>query len=212
MKTTENALAIFAKFPEPGKVKTRLAKTMGFDAACDLYASFLRNLVENHHRQTYDLVLAFDPVEKEAEFREFFSFAQENIFFYPQRGGDLGERLFDCFKNLLKSYKKVTIIGSDIPDLEGVLIQKAFQELSDAHVVLGPSEDGGYYLIAMKQPHDIFHHILWSTDSVLKQQLENIHKRQLKISFLEKRYDIDTWKDLHRLKTELSGRFGNTYD
>lgn len=203
-KPPKNALVIFSKFPESGKVKTRIAKTVGSEKASLLYRAFFLDLCGAHMHQAYDLVIGFTPVDKEQEFLSLLPFKRLSFILYPQKGKNLGEKMFRCFKDLLKNYRKITIIGADSPQLNSYVVKEAFQRLVKADIVLGPSEDGGYYLIAMKRPHDIFKGISWGTDRVLEEQLINIKRCRLNTSLLDQKYDIDTWQDALRLKQEIN--------
>ena len=198
-RMSKNALVIFAKYPQAGKVKTRLASAIGPRKAARLYAAFLKNLWAAHGHQPYHLMVAFTPAHKKKQMKRLLG-KQEGL--YLQRGADLGERISFCFRELLQKYNKISIIGADLPHLKADAIENAFRKLDDVDVVLGPSEDGGYYLIALKQWHEIFDNIAWGSSTVLKQQIRNIQQQGLKAAFLEKRYDIDTYEDLCRLKNE----------
>jgi rSAM/selenodomain-associated transferase 1 len=119
-----------------------------------------------------------------------------------QIGKDLGDRMLHAFQEALNLYNKVIIIGTDSPTFPVSAFQEAFLRLEDHDVVLGPSEDGGYYLIALnKLIPEIFENIPWSTDKVLPVTLERLAKR--KVSLLERCFDVDHPADLERLKNEL---------
>lgn len=187
-----NALCIFAKYPELGKVKTRLAKDVGETKALQIYAKVLNNLIKEHKNNDYDLHIAFTPTSKEKEFKQLYS----NLKFFSQNGENLGVKIHNAFRHLLKKYKKVIIIGSDTPDLSKELINKAFNELNEKEIVLGPCFDGGYYLIGMKKNHDVFSNIKWSTDSVLNDTINIIERKRLSLVLLSKKHDIDTKDEL----------------
>ena len=180
------ALAIFARAPQPGRVKTRLAAEIGARSAADLYAAFLQDLLAAHRNGPTDLVLYTDP----ADCTDLFP----GLNTASQIGGDLGERLDWAVREQLARVLKVVVIGSDLPEIEPRTIQRAVAALDDHDVVLGPSFDGGYYLVALKEPHPIFEAIDWSTERVLDQTLRRA--RGLRVFLLETRRDIDTLEDL----------------
>jgi len=181
-------LAIFAKVPQLGKVKTRLAKDIGDSEALRVYTGFLEKLISEHSNQEYKLIVYFASDEKEMD--KYYSSIK------VQKGKDLGERLFNCFETELSDFDKVIVIGSDHPTISSSDILEAFSVLDSNDVVIGPAEDGGYYLIGMKQFHDLFEGIAWSTSEVLKQTLEKC--KDLNAGLLEKKFDIDTSEDLKR--------------
>ena len=190
---SKTSLVMFAKYPEPGKVKTRLSRDIGKEKACEVYKSFLSSLIKQHKNNDYDFYIAFTPANKASYFKKLVG---NNIF--PQKGSDLGFRMLNTFKKL-NEYQKIIIIGSDMPDLSKRIVKKAEYELNFNDIVLGPSYDGGYYLVAMKKPHDIFSKMKWSHKNVLKNTLARINKQKLSYKLLNKKHDIDTVQDLKRL-------------
>jgi rSAM/selenodomain-associated transferase 1 len=191
-KLEKNALCIFAKYPELGKVKTRLAKDIGDEKALKVYKSILTDLVKDHKDNGYDLYIAFTPIEKEKDFKKLF----ENPDFFPQKGKNLGKKMHNAFRFLLNNHKKVIIIGSDMPDLTSKAVKNSFKLVDRKDIILGPSFDGGYYLIGMKKSYNIFSNIEWSTSLVLTKTLELIKNKNLSFSLLEKKHDIDTIQEL----------------
>ena len=188
----KKALIIFTRNPELGKCKTRLAKTIGDEAALKIYKHLL-----NHTAN----------IAKKIE-AERFVFYSENIikddiwdvnYFHKQlqKGNDLGERMHYAFEELFeKAFEKVVIIGSDLLDLNVNIIETAYQKLEDNDVVLGPAKDGGYYLLGMKKNHQtIFKNKNWGTNSVRKDTLSDLKDDQ--VFLLETLNDIDTFKDMN---------------
>ena len=200
----KNAVALFAKYPQPGSVKTRLAREIGNQRAADLYAQFLKTLTLHHSHRPYDLIIAFTPPEKEKALKIRLN-PDPTIVFVAQEGENLGERMENCFRTHLKVYTKLVIIGSDMPHLTHAMVNEAFDRLDKTDIVLGPAEDGGYYLIGMKKAHSIFDRISWSRETVLEEQLKNIKGLGLTHALLEREFDIDTLPDLHRFHN-LPGR------
>ena len=189
----KKALLIFAKNPVYGKVKTRLALSIGDDMALAVYQQLLLHTTS----VTNDL-----PVEKIV----FYSYAieQEDIWNnevykkHVQSGHDLGERMQNAFDYAFQEGNgEVVIIGTDCLELTSAIIMNAFAGLRNNDVVIGPASDGGYYLLAMKQMRSqLFHNINWSTDKVLKQTLAICKNENLLVYQLQELSDIDNENDL----------------
>jgi rSAM/selenodomain-associated transferase 1 len=205
----ENALIIFLKYPEPGKVKTRLAKALGDEKACAVYKSLAENVIKNIFTKnpgTYDVHIFFTPADREMEIKDWLKpFIHGNrglkTQFSHQEGGNLGEKMSNAFGQILqeKGYKKCVIIGTDCPEIDATLIENAFGVLKEKDIVIGPCEDGGYYLLGMSVPaSDLFVDIDWSTNRVFKQTMEKVQKNNLSCSILKTLVDIDTIEDLYR--------------
>jgi rSAM/selenodomain-associated transferase 1 len=206
MGSVRRGLCIMAKHPAPGQVKTRLCPPLNPEQAAEFAEAFLHDTLANCRKAARaDLALAYTPLESEAWFAARFP----GVALLPQMGVGLGERLVNLFALAWKRrYQPCVVLGSDSPDLSSNLIQAAFDALEpgrdSADVVLGPTEDGGYYLIGLKwaQP-ELFRHVAWSTDQVLNQTLERATTLQLKTCLLPAWYDIDTHPDLTRLRAGL---------
>ena len=122
----------------------------------------------------------------------------------PQTGDGLGERMHNCFRRLCADgFDKVILIGTDVPHLRDQWLDEAEAALDSADVVLGPTDDGGYYLIAMRQPHDLFSGIEMSTARVLADTLTKAHAAGLTVHLLARTFDIDEADDLSRLRALL---------
>ncbi|MBI2899739.1 MAG: TIGR04282 family arsenosugar biosynthesis glycosyltransferase [Planctomycetes bacterium] len=189
----KNALVLMTKSPEPGRVKTRLG--LSPEAAAGLQEAFLRDLIARHRSQdAYDLVVAVDPAGAREEFRA--RFGVETI---PQTGADLGERLAAVCVRMLASRARGAIIGSDLPQLDVATVRKALDALDGCDVSLGPTRDGGYYLIALGRTWPLFHGIPWSTPRVLATTLLRARSLGLRVHLLDPRRDVDTPEDLAAL-------------
>lgn len=188
----KNALIIFVKNLLPGQVKTRLAATLGNDAAMDIYQQLLKSL----HNKIQSL-----EVEKIVFYSEFMEddIWDSAIFKKEiQQGNVLGERMENAFKvSLAAGNKKSIIIGSDCPAIDEHLLNIAFDQLDGCDIVIGPATDGGYYLLGMKKTYPfLFKDIEWSTDRVLQQTIELCNRNQLSYFLLPELSDIDEEKDL----------------
>lgn len=198
----KNGLIIFAKNPEIGKVKTRLAATIGDEAALSIYEHLLSHTAS---------ITSYLPVDKFVFYSSLI--LQEDIWcnkhFYKQvqAGNDLGERMKNAFAaTFLNGYDKIVIIGTDCPRLGAGIIMNAFACLNSRDVVIGPAEDGGYYLLGMKQPYsDLFEKINWSTNTVLKETQMKCTALQLSYYLLPVLNDIDEEKDLIHLQKQVYG-------
>ncbi len=219
----ENALIIFLKYPEPGKVKTRLAQDIGNEKACAIYKSLAENVIKNIFAKnpgTYDVHIFFTPADKETEIKDWLKpFIHGNrgvkTQFSHQEGRNLGERMSNAFKEILqeKGCKKCIMIGTDCPEIDATLIENAFDVLKEKDVVIGPCKDGGYYLLGMSRLipvsfeqgfiSDLFVDIDWSTDRVFEQTMEKIRENNLSCSILKTLVDIDTIEDLYHYPPHL---------
>jgi uncharacterized protein len=203
----ENTLIIFLKYPEPGKVKTRLAKAIGNEKACLIYKQLAEKVITNicqKNRELYDIYVFFTPADKKHAIKTWLTPVFDknggvDVYYKSQSGDSLGERMSLAFREILQERhrKKGIIIGADCPEIDASLIEDAFEVLREKDVVIGPAHDGGYYLFGMsKYIQDLFADIDWSTDRVFKQTMEKVYKNNLACTILRTLRDIDTWEDL----------------
>ena len=187
----KNLVIVFVRNPELGQVKTRLAKTIGNEDALKIYTILLKHTESVLHKVSSDKVVYYS---EEIQINDLW----DNGHYHKklQKGADLGARMQDAFETAFKnSYEKVVIVGSDLFDLKPTHIENAFTSLENNEVVLGPSLDGGYYLLGMKKMHPtVFKNKQWGTDSVLESTLKNLNQQTVKL--LEALNDIDTFEDL----------------
>ena len=195
-----NSILYFVKYPEPGMVKTRLAKSIGSCEAARVY----RELAESNLLKLVPLAengvsitIAFDPPEKEAEVKRWLP---RGFFYVAQTGATLGERLQNAFSHAFEmGAKKVLALGSDTMGLTADVVEAAFDALDRRDVVLGPTEDGGYYLIGLNQcVPEIFQHIPWSTPRVLSETISRGTELRLSYQLIDELCDLDEVKDLKR--------------
>ena len=189
----KKAIILFTKNPELGKVKTRLAKTIGNEKALEIYIKLL-----NH---TKNIVQQLD-VDKFVYYSEAVAVDDDwdNSIYNKklQDGEDLGIRMQNAFEEIFRlNYKSVCIIGSDCYELNSEIINDAFTQLQILDTVIGPTFDGGYYLLGMKKLHsELFQNKNWSTESVYSDTIADLKKISLTYSNLVKLSDIDEEKDL----------------
>jgi uncharacterized protein len=191
-------LVVVAKKPSPGEVKTRLLTCLTPAEATDLYTCFIRDRIKEISRlKGVDLAIAYTPSASKAYFARFLS---NGFQLFAQQGRHLGERLHQIFRQKLsEGYQAVCIIDSDTPDLPIEVVAQAFRWLteSSADAVFGPCEDGGYYLVGLRQPHgELFSEISWSTSRVLSQSLRKAEALGLRTRLLTPWNDLDTVEDL----------------
>jgi rSAM/selenodomain-associated transferase 1 len=202
-----NAIVIMAREPVPGNVKTRLVPPLNPNIAAKLYNAFLLDKIEQVRRiQEVDHFIAFTPSKSKSFFKKM---SYPGFSLIPQNGSDLGERLDNVSAYLFKDgYKKVVITDSDSPNLPIKFIIESLDILDDSDIVLGPTVDGGYYLIGLKDRIPaIFQDIPWSTSKVAAITIEKATRQGKKISKLKEWYDVDTIEDINRLKDDLKLKF-----
>ena len=194
----DKVLIIFVKYPQAGRVKTRLAKSIGKDKAACLYKEFVQDTISQTRSSRYRQVIFYTPKNKRQEISQWLG---NDLSYYSQEGKDLGQRMYKAFDLILKvASSQAVIIGSDSPLINKRNIARAFKVLERKDCVIGPAQDGGYYLLGLKKPNkDIFKNIDWSTDRVLNQTLKLLTNRKISYSLIEPGFDVDTAEDLARL-------------
>ncbi len=203
----DTALVIMARYPAAGKTKTRLARSIGDDCVVELYRAFLTDLARRFAGQICTLHWAYTPAD--VDYRAFVTtlapeYAQ-HMHCFPQQGDDLGERLLHVFRwTQQHGFSRTIVIGSDSPQISRTLVEQARAELDEAEVVLGPADDGGYYLIAMREPHDVFTGIPMSTAVVGRMTIEKAQQQGLRVRQLAPLFDVDELPDLLRLARLLA--------
>ncbi|MBK6998112.1 MAG: TIGR04282 family arsenosugar biosynthesis glycosyltransferase [Lewinellaceae bacterium] len=188
----KNTLLIFIRNPQLGKVKTRLAQTLGDEEALRIYQILLKKTRSAALACEAERYLFYsDFVDEQDDWAP--AFFQKKI----QHRGDLGARMESAFQQTFESgAKKVIIIGSDCPELSGETLQQAFDLLDTADFVLGPVPDGGYYLLGMKAlESSVFHNIEWSTETVRAKTIEKILAVGKSYALLPILSDVDTEED-----------------
>jgi len=186
-----NCLIIFAKNLELGKVKTRLAKDIGNEAAYKVYES----LIEHTHAVTKNLnckkyLFYSERLEENDQW-------EGNYIKHVQQGEDLGSKMKHAFEQVFEAHKNIVIIGSDCFELSANEILNAFEALENSDFTIGPAKDGGYYLLGMNAPHFyVFENIQYSHADVAKHTIEKIRSNKHSVSLLKELSDVDTIADL----------------
>lgn len=204
----DRCLTMMIRHPEPGKVKTRLAKAYGDRFAAELYGYFVDDLIERLERKSYHLELTFTPKEKDREIRKRFG---ARFSYTPQEGDGLGERMDKAFRSCFaKGFSTAILIGSDAPDLTAEVIEQAFIAMENGEeAVIGPAFDGGYYLIGFRSDTfdpAIFKGMPWGENTVFEKTVNGLRARRYRLYLTPRWHDIDTDKDL----ADLRARHGNT--
>ena len=193
-------MIIFVKYPVKGMVKNRLSNTIGADQAATIYRMFVMDLLARLSNLNVPLVIGFHPDDAGERFRQWLG---DQYDYVPQRGRDLGERMRNSFEQAFKNgFKRVILIGSDIPDVPIDFINHAFHSLSTSDAAIGPSFDGGYYLIGFRSNGfipEIFDGMIWGTETVLKDTLDILRDKGSRVHMLPSWRDIDTLPDLKDL-------------
>lgn len=188
-------LLIFVKNPERGYVKTRLAQTVGEEKAYQIYLKLLIHTVKVAEQVDSEKQIWYSSFIDETDGLGGPDFDKK-----LQKGNDLGERMKNAFKNGFENgFEKILIIGSDCPEIKPQIIEDAFTGLDQNDVVIGPSEDGGYYLLGLRELiPGIFNEISWSTERVFSETINVLKKAEKHVTLLPTLNDIDTAEDLRK--------------
>ena len=206
MKT---CLIIFAKNPMPHQVKTRLIPQLSPEQAARLYRAFLMDWCETLAAlPNVARIIAYTPPESRPDLQALIG---KDAIYMPQVGDNLGERLVSATQWAAEQgYPKILIVGSDSPTLPLSFVSQAMATLNSRDVVLGPSMDGGYYLIGFSSANlaktvpFVFEDIAWSTESVFQQTIDRVHSTGATLGLLPPWYDVDTPADVAFLHAHLT--------
>jgi uncharacterized protein len=205
MPTADSSLVILTKAPEPGESKTRLVPPLSFEEAAELSHALLIDQLKNLGNFTAArLFIAFTPPGASSFFE---TLLPRGASCFCQQGDSLGDRMRHAFATLFaKGFSRILLIGGDLPALPLKILAEAVAalECKDCEVVLGPSSDGGYYLVGMNQlVAEIFEGIIWSRANVLAVTIEKLDALKRKYKLIPTWYDIDTVNDLLRLESDF---------
>lgn len=187
---TKDLIIVFVKNIKLGKVKTRLAKTIGNQGAFEVYSELVKITETATQNIAFDKRIYFSDVIVDSKWFNNFKAVQE--------GQDLGERMKNAFlMGFEDGYERIVLIGSDLPDINSKHIENGLQALHNNKVVFGPAIDGGYYLVGMTKMYDyIFEDKPWSQSHLLKVTLNELNGKNVSYSILQELNDIDTFEDL----------------
>ena len=202
-----NRLIVFGRYPVPGRVKTRLIPAIGPAGAADLQRWLTEKTLETAKAFAFprgiDVEVCFEGGTKQKMRR----WLGSGVSLSRQVPGDLGMRMYTTFLAAFQSgCSRVILIGTDIPELKTDHLRQAFDALTENDLVIGPSTDGGYWLIGMNRPVHLFQAIKWGTGAVLGQTLALAHEQGLRVKELDVLTDIDTTEDLQQLPPEWTSK------
>jgi len=229
MVNDQRVIILFVKYPEKGRVKTRLARSLGDDAAVKIYCQLVSRLVRMLREVSVEEVrVCYDPSEKRQQIEawlrpiwldagevlasEEVSNKEPALVFRPQCEGDLGARLQLAFSQVFEENEssgvpesQVLTIGSDCIEIDGQTFQEAWKSLEEKDVVFGPTFDGGYYMVGMNSSYpDIFENIPWSSETTMEVSLQRALESGLDVALLDEKHDIDTEEDWRRAELKFS--------
>ena len=201
----KRALIVFAKEPVPGKVKTRMRPVLTAQQSAELAAALIQDTAELMGRvQEVARVVAYAPFEARLALQELVG---SDFEYWPQPDGNLGKRMEEVFDRAFEEgYEKAVIIGADSPSLPAEWVQQAFENLGSGDLVLGPTYDGGYYLIGLRRPRpSLFKGIKWSTAEVLPRTLDIVEREGIPLHLLPPWNDLDTPESFAIFRTQVRG-------
>lgn len=191
-------ILFFVKYPEPGSVKTRLAEETSPAQACELYKAMVEEVLPVLESvEETDVMVCYTPETRGRDVGRWLGKGRRCL---SQKGTDLGRRMENGFREaFFMFYEQVVLVGSDIPGLTAEIIGQAFAALDDGKVVLGPAEDGGYYLIGFERGSftpEVFSDMVWSTETVFEDTVARLTKLGFGVETLPQLMDMDTLDDL----------------
>lgn len=192
--SASNLVMTFIKNPIAGKVKTRLGKDIGHQKAVEIYKKLLNHTREVTEDTNCKRWLWYgDYINLEDDW------STEKFDKKLQQGESLGDRMNLAFEDAFdQGFKKVIIIGSDCPEISPTILNKTFKLLERDDVVIGPANDGGYYLLAMRKKVNLFEEKTWSEETVFEETIKDIKSQNLSYKVLEELTDLDTVEDLKK--------------
>jgi hypothetical protein len=200
MSGDDRCVMVFVKRPVPGEVKTRLSIELGTEEAADLYRCFVEDALAIVDGIGVPVIVCVHPP---GSMDDIAAWLGKDRVYRPQQGDDLGARMADAFRTAFdEGYERVVLVGSDSPDLEQALVREAFDALDGYDSVIGPAQDGGYYLIGFSHKGftaDVFVDIPWSTFEVLGCTLDALAQARRTLHFLPPWGDVDTIADVRAL-------------
>lgn len=186
-------LIVFVKNKKIGQVKTRLAKTIGNEAALKVYEELINITKIEVSKLDCDKAVFFSEYEEEG---------WENFKKFVQKGEDLGEKMKNAFlEGFNQKYDSIILIGSDLPDISNEIMEEAFVKQEQEDFVFGPAQDGGYYLIGLNKINEnVFKNKPWSQSNLLEITLKELEENKVSFALLNTLNDIDEYEDLVQSK------------
>jgi len=200
-------ILLFLKYPEPGKVKSRLSAEIGENTALAFYQCFVVDTLATLEELGYPIVISFSPYDALRKFQQWLG---DGYLFLPAKGETFGERLRSSFENAFDhGFERVVLVASDNPDVPKGFLVEAVNSLSSFDVVLGPCEDGGYYLLGFTQSgfsSRAFDDISWSTMHVVSETIQRLQEDKRSVHLLPLWYDIDRFEDVQKFYRRNKGK------
>lgn len=197
--TSKECILFYVKFPKQGSVKTRLARDIGDKHAFELYKCFVLDILEMLATLSQIVCVCYTPGNSEYTFRMWLG---EDYLYFPQQGNDLGQRMENSFRQAFRyGFEKAVLIGSDLPGLPSHFLVKAFEQLHSFDSVIGPSDDGGYYLLGFRRDTffpEVLQGMTWSQPSVYEETLKRFERRGVNFFILPAWDDIDNLQELQQ--------------
>jgi uncharacterized protein len=204
--TDKRCVIFFVKHPEKGRVKSRLARHIGETVALSLYANMVLDAIDMLKRGRFPFRICYTPPDARDQM---IAWLGPKYYYLPQSGEDLGDRMAAAFADVFSDdVEEALLIGSDIPGLTTGIVEEAFASLATKDAVIGPADDGGYYLIGFKKNRfapGIFHDMVWSTSTVFRKTLDRLREASVTLHVLPEMTDIDTIDDLRTLQSRVTG-------
>ncbi len=192
-------ILLFARFPEKGRVKTRLETHLEQGEVLGLYKRFVEDILATLYGSGYPITVCYWPPDRGADMQAWLGPAPA---YFPQKGGDIGERMRNAFAEAFAGgMDQAILLGTDFPDIEMEIIEEAFDGLSRKDMTLGPAADGGYYMIGFNRHafiKEVFAGISWGTGRVFSETLGKISSAAVGVYILPEWQDIDTFEDLQQ--------------
>lgn len=197
----KQAVIIFTRVPIPGKTKTRMMPYLTPEECAELHTCFLHDIENECRKCGAELFVSFTPEEEKTRLQ---GILKEQTYF-PQEGADLGEKMHRALQRVLADgYEKCLLIGTDIPEIRAEYLNRAFDILDNTDIVYGRTEDGGYYLVGMKEPHpEVFRISSYGHADVWKETLDALHRIGLTAGFTETLSDMDEPSDLRAYRNRM---------
>lgn len=203
MKPIDRGIIFFLKYPRKGKVKTRLAAKKGETFTLKLYECFIADMLRKlgtAASEAFHVHLFLTPGETIPGMFRWLATIGEKFPIHAQEGENLGERMVHAFEQMFRmEYETCILIGSDLPDLPARVLEDALRSLTVSDAVIGPTWDGGYYLLGFRRDtfcRDVFHGIRWSTGTVFRETMKIFRRKGLQVKILPRWRDVDDADDL----------------
>lgn len=202
----DRRLILFVKLPLPGRVKTRLAASLGAERAAEIYKAMAEDCLDIARSVPAPLTIAYDPPEAGLEIR---AWLKADAAYEAQSPGDLGQRMAGAFENAFQAgAKRVLLMGSDVPDAPPEHLREAFHHLDSCDAVLAPCPDGGFWCVGFRAEAwwpEVFSRVPWSTEDTLAEVVTRLAGYGTEAGVISPWADVDTFSDLRALVVRLQG-------